>query len=46
LNFRTLINTVRLFIIAAVFETDGVSLVNRNSSAVDELKTAPRGLNS
>jgi len=37
LNFRTLINTDRLFIIAAVFDTDGVSSLYGNSSAVYEL---------
>jgi hypothetical protein len=31
--------------IAAMFDTDGVSLLYGNSSAVYELKTTPTGLN-
>jgi hypothetical protein len=46
MNFRSYINTDRLFIIAAVFDTDDVSLLYRNGSAVDDLKTTPTGLNS
>jgi len=46
LNFRTLINTDRLFIIAAVFDTNSVSLLYGNSSAIDVLKPTTTWLNS
>jgi hypothetical protein len=46
LGFITLIITGRLFIIAAVLGTGAISLLYGNSSAVEELKTTPTGLNS
>jgi hypothetical protein len=43
LEFYLLI-THRLFLIEAVFGTDGVSLLYGHSSDVDELQTTPTGL--
>jgi hypothetical protein len=37
-------NTERVFIIATVFDTDGVYLLYGNGLAVDELQTTPTGL--